>query len=45
MIILQTARIYSKATDKSTLLAVCSRDLLQVLSVCSIKCGKKMETG
>ena len=35
--ILQTARIYSKAIGKSTLLAVCSRDSLQVLSVCSIK--------
>ena len=34
--ILQTARIYSKATGKSTLLAVCSRDSLQVLPVCSI---------
>lgn len=34
--ILQTARIYSRAADKSTLLAVYSRDLLQVLSVCSI---------
>ena len=36
MTILQTARIYSKATGKSTLLAVCSRDSLQVLPVCSI---------
>ena len=37
-IILQTARIYSKATGKSTLLAVCSRDSQQVLPVCSINC-------
>ena len=36
LVILQTARIYSRATDKSTLLAVCSRDSLQVLVVCSI---------
>ena len=34
--ILQTARIYSRTTDKSTLLAVRSRDSLQVLLVCSI---------
>ena len=34
--ILQTAWIYSRATDKSTLLAVCSRDSLQVLAVCSV---------
>ena len=34
--ILQTARIYSKAAGKSTLLAICSRDSLQVLMVCSI---------
>ena len=39
LFILQTARIYSKATDKSTLLAVCSRDSLQVLPVCSINSG------
>ena len=35
-IILQTARIYSKAAGKDTLPAVCSRDSLQVLPVCSI---------
>ena len=34
--ILQTARIYSKATGKIALLAVCSRDSMQVLPVCSI---------
>ena len=36
LVILQTARIYSRAINKSTLLAVCSRDSLQVLVVCSI---------
>ena len=34
--ILQTARIYSRATDKSILLAVRSRDSLQVLSMYSL---------
>ena len=36
IIILQIARIYSKAIGKSTLLAVCSRDSLQVFAVCSV---------
>ena len=40
--ILQTARIYSKATGKSTLLAVCSRDSMQVLPVRSINGWVKM---
>ena len=38
-IILQTARIYSRATGKSTMLAVGSRDSPQVLPVCSINSG------
>ena len=44
-VILQTARIYSRATGKCTLLAFCSRDSLQVLPVCSINTRNTFEGG